>query len=162
AARHAAPATAIYQGPVSHYLGILAATLGGYDEAAQRFEDALAGEAQMGARPWRARTQCAYPEMLVARGQPADRKSALELVGEALAAASAIGMQGLVPRAERLKAELLSSPALVDPGIRPTRENVLRKEGDYWTISYEGRALRLKDTKGLQYLAELLRHPGRE
>jgi tetratricopeptide (TPR) repeat protein len=162
AARHAAPATAIYQGPVSHYLGILAATLGRYDEAAQRFEDALAGEARMGARPWRARTQHAYAEMLLARDEPGDREKALELVGEALAAANAIGMRGLVPRAERLKAALLSSPALVTSGVPPTRENVLRKEGDYWTVSYEGRAFRLKDTKGLQYLAELLRNPGRE
>ena len=94
----------------------------------------------MGARPWRARTQHAYAEMLLARDEPGDREKALELVGEALAAASAIGMQGLGPRAERLKAALQSPPALVAPGVTPTRENLLRKEGDYWTISYEGRA----------------------
>ena len=52
--------------------------------------------------------------------------------------------------------------AVEHPGIARTRENLLRKEGDYWTISYEGRAFRLKDTKGLRYLAELLRNPGRE
>jgi len=163
AARHVASSTAMYQGPVSHFLGILAATLGRHAEAVQHFDDALAGEARMGARPWRARTQLAYAEMLVARGEPGDREKALELVGEALAAASAIGMTGLAPRAERLRAELLSSPPpLVDSEVPPTRGNLLRKEGDYWTISYEGRALRVKDTKGVRYLAELLRHPARE
>src|SRR5262245_7837199 len=35
------------------------------------------------------------------------------------------------------------------------------REGDFWTISYEGRLVRLKDAKGMRYLAELLRHPGR-
>jgi len=39
---------------------------------------------------------------------------------------------------------------------------VFRREGDYWTIVFEGRVARLKDAKGLHYIAYLLRHPGRE
>ena len=38
---------------------------------------------------------------------------------------------------------------------------LLRREGDYWTIAYDGTWLRLKDAKGLHYLEHLLRHPGR-
>jgi len=38
---------------------------------------------------------------------------------------------------------------------------VLREEGDYWTIVFDGTVIRLRDTKGLRYLAVLLRHPGR-
>jgi len=34
--------------------------------------------------------------------------------------------------------------------------------GDYWTIEYLGQAALLKDTRGLQCLASLLGHPGRE
>jgi pimeloyl-ACP methyl ester carboxylesterase len=37
-----------------------------------------------------------------------------------------------------------------------------RNDGDYWTVSYEGRVLRFKDSKGLRYLAHLLAHPNRE
>ena len=37
-----------------------------------------------------------------------------------------------------------------------------RREGDYWVIGYKGPAFRLKDRIGLQYLAVLLRNPGRE
>ena len=48
------------------------------------------------------------------------------------------------------------------PGIRPTRKGLFRKEGEYWTVGYGGKAFRLKDTKGLGYLAHLLRHPGAE
>jgi hypothetical protein len=40
--------------------------------------------------------------------------------------------------------------------------NVFRREGDTWTISYEGASLRLRDAKGLQYLARLLAQPGTE
>jgi hypothetical protein len=40
--------------------------------------------------------------------------------------------------------------------------NVFRKEGQYWTISFEGNTFRLRHSKGLQYLAFLLPHPGEE
>lgn len=39
---------------------------------------------------------------------------------------------------------------------------VFRREGDYWTIVFEGRVARLKDAKGLHYIAHLLRYPGQE
>ena len=34
-----------------------------------------------------------------------------------------------------------------------------RREGEFWTISYEGRTIRLKDAKGLRYIAYLLSCP---
>ena len=40
--------------------------------------------------------------------------------------------------------------------------NMFRNEGEYWTVSYGGRVSRFKDSKGLRYLAYLLRHPNRE
>ena len=49
-----------------------------------------------------------------------------------------------------------------EPGVRPAQKGVFRKEGEYWTVGYGGKAFRLKDTKGLGYLAHLLRHPGAE
>ena len=39
---------------------------------------------------------------------------------------------------------------------------IFRKEGEYWTVGYGGNSFRLKDTKGLGYLAHLLRHPAVE
>ena len=36
------------------------------------------------------------------------------------------------------------------------------KEGEYWTLGYAGQLCRLKDTKGLAHLAQLLRSPGTE
>jgi hypothetical protein len=40
--------------------------------------------------------------------------------------------------------------------------NLFRREGEYWTISYEGAVVRLRDAKGLRHLARLLAHPGQE
>ena len=38
--------------------------------------------------------------------------------------------------------------------------HLFRRDCDYWTIMYEGHVLRLRDTKGLRYLARLLHQPG--
>ena len=48
------------------------------------------------------------------------------------------------------------------PGVRVVQKGVFRKEGEYWTVGYGGISFRLKDSKGLGYLAHLLRHPSVE
>ena len=48
------------------------------------------------------------------------------------------------------------------PGVRSAQTGVFRKEGEFWTVGYGGNSFRLKDSKGLGYLAHLLRHPGVE
>ncbi len=48
------------------------------------------------------------------------------------------------------------------PGIYSARKGIFRREGEYWTVGYDGKSFRLKDSKGLGYLAHLLRHPGVE
>jgi hypothetical protein len=40
--------------------------------------------------------------------------------------------------------------------------NVFRQEGDYWSVVFEGRTVRVRDLKGIRYLARLLADPGRE
>jgi hypothetical protein len=45
---------------------------------------------------------------------------------------------------------------------RVADENVFRREGDYWSVAFEGHTVRLRDLKGLRYLARLLADPGRE
>jgi hypothetical protein len=39
-------------------------------------------------------------------------------------------------------------------------EGVFRQEGEYWTLSFGGTTARLRDTKGLSYIARLLSQPG--
>jgi hypothetical protein len=66
---------------------------------------------------------------------------------------------------EDLRAALLQElqPLLELPDASaPREEAVFRREADYWTITYEGRTVRLKATRGMQCLVCLLRHPGYE
>lgn len=41
-------------------------------------------------------------------------------------------------------------------------DNSFHREGEYWTIAYQGKIVRIKDSSGLRYLAYLLRYPHKE
>jgi DNA-binding SARP family transcriptional activator len=81
------------RGSVSRYLGLLAATLERWDDAARHFEDALAANEKMGARPWFAHTQHDHARMLLTRGDPGDRERAQGLLDRALATYHELGMK---------------------------------------------------------------------
>jgi tetratricopeptide (TPR) repeat protein len=68
------------RGSVARYLGLLAATEERWDEAELYFDDAVAMNARMGARPWLAHTQNDYARMLHARDGPGDRERAQTLL----------------------------------------------------------------------------------
>src|SRR6266487_6109426 len=53
--------------------------------------------------------------------------------------------------------------SLADPSSFPTHEvSSFSRQNDYWIIRYHGHTAFLKSTRGLCYLAVLLRDPGRE
>src|SRR5271167_4667529 len=69
-----------------------------------------------------------------------------------------------IPMASEMRSgrtELTSSPTAT-ARARNSHAGIFRKEGEYWTVGYGGKSFRLKDTKGLGYLAHLLRHPAVE
>ena len=60
---------------------------------------------------------------------------------------------------DRIKAEPTADDAVSvaqEPGV------MFRREGDYWSLSFEGRTVQVRDLKGIRYLARLLADPGRE
>ena len=59
-------------------------------------------------------------------------------------------------------AEALRAPAATGPEPGEPIEVILRREGDVWTLSSRERAVRLRDSKGLGYLAALIAAAGRE
>ena len=85
-------------GALSRYLGALAGTLERWDDAARHFEDALAMNARMDARPWLAHTQEQYASMLLARRASGDRDQAAALLDAALATTRELGMRALEDR----------------------------------------------------------------
>jgi tetratricopeptide (TPR) repeat protein len=40
--------------------------------------------------------------------------------------------------------------------------NIFRREGDYWSVIFDGHTTHVRDLKGMRYLARLLTDPGRE
>ena len=97
-------------GSVSRYLGILAATTARWTDAERHFEDALAANEQIGARPWLARTQGDFARMLSARGEPGDAERALELTRQALDGYQRLGMDAFAAEAARLERSLSAAP----------------------------------------------------
>jgi hypothetical protein len=163
--------------PVALPLGMLARVQGELDQAAAHLETALAAATAAGARPLAARTRYEYALALGARARPGDADRAAALLAEAAAEAASLGMAGLHDKA-------VATASAPPPGRRhaaPPAEGiplaaggravpadagdgtcVFRREGDYWTIRFAGTTVRLRDMRGLHYLAPLLRAPGRE
>jgi class 3 adenylate cyclase len=94
---------AIVLGSAELPLGLLAATLGRFADAERHYERALAANTRLGARPFVARTQYHWAATCLARGGPADRARALELLNAALATGQELGMKALVAAALALK-----------------------------------------------------------
>ena len=123
-----------------------------FDDAAAHYEAALESHARGGALPLLARSQEGYAHVLRQRGEEA---RAEQLLGRARRTARALGM---VPLAERIEAAE-PDPA---PAAATVPVGALRREGDYWTVEFRDRSVRLRDRKGLAYLARLLERPHRE
>lgn len=72
------------------------------------------------------------------------------------------GGDGPVPPtiAEELRAIAARLRDLAQPGV--LSHTTLRRDGEYWTISYADAVLRLRHSKGLVYLAQLLAQPDTE
>jgi tetratricopeptide (TPR) repeat protein len=156
-------------GAVDRYLGLAALTAGDLPAAERHLRDAVDLNTRIGARPWAARSQADLAALLLARDQPGDREQAVELLAAALGTARQLGMTAFAKRAGD---DLARAGGSGHPGQAPPRPgrgadgiascSVCRREGEYWSIAFAGQGFRLKDVKGLHYLAYLLRHPGRE
>src|SRR5260370_1000037 len=93
-------------GSVSRYLGMLAATLERWDEAAERYEQAIEYERRMGARPSVVRSQIAYAEMLLTASRAGDLVHARNLLETAIAGSRELGMVPWQEHATRLVKDL--------------------------------------------------------
>jgi tetratricopeptide (TPR) repeat protein len=61
---------------------------------------------------------------------------------------------------DRIQTAPTVDPAPDDPPIDGV--DILRREGDYWSVTFAGRMVRVRDLKGIRYLARLLADPSRE
>lgn len=92
-----------------------------------------------------------------------DKRRASEKLGAAIEIYRRIGAgQRWIDRVEetRAKISIPAAPSVPNPSV-PTACS-FQREGDFWTISYRNHTLRLKNMKGLRYIAHLLAHPGEQ
>ena len=85
-------------GAASRFLGQLAATTGRWQEAESHFDQALAMNAAMGAKPWLAHTQFQYAHMLLERSTDGDIERARILLDESDTLTQQLGMRLLQTR----------------------------------------------------------------
>jgi DNA-binding SARP family transcriptional activator len=99
-------------GSAAHYLGLAHACVGDLDEAEACFRDALAAQRALDSQAWIARTKLEYAQVVFERGRDDDRRHGAELTEEALESARALGLGGVIRRAELAKSgrEALRAP----------------------------------------------------
>jgi eukaryotic-like serine/threonine-protein kinase len=85
-------------GAASRFLGQLAATMGRWEGAESHFDQALAMNARMGAKPWLAHTQFHYAHMLLERCRAGDIERARILLDESETLSRQLGMRSLETR----------------------------------------------------------------
>jgi tetratricopeptide (TPR) repeat protein len=169
----AGPGGFVY-GSASLCLGMLARALSRWGEGQRHLENALALHRRMGAHGHVARTQLELALHLIASEPAGDGRRVRDLLAAARETAECLdlerlrrriaGLEGSVPGAATAAngSTRQALGAAATPGSACLQEGVFKREGDYWTIGYEGRLFRLKDSVGLRYLAELLGHPREE
>ena len=102
-----------------------------------------------------------------ARLETVDNPSSLvtsQAVEDAQPESSELQAGGVVGRSKKTESEIggTVSPDLAVHPLPQSRENTFLREGDFWTLIFEGRVLRLKHSNGLLFTAHLLRHPHRD
>lgn len=149
----------------------LCALQGRVDEAQHWFAEARRTLDRRGARTLRAIADYDEALMFARRAAPGDRERASALGDAATRQFEALGMTGWVRRAAALlqRPQGWESPGSIAACVplavgEPTRpgQALFRREGDVWRIAFAGREVRLRDARGLRYLACLLSSPRRE
>lgn len=122
-------------------------------EAERHFEVAARLWRDIGAPYETALARMSLGDVLHAQGN--ERRADLEFV----AARSIFERVGALHQAERAARD---QPDESRTETLPLGPNMFRREGDYWSISFDGRTVRVKDLKGMRYLARLLAGSGRQ
>jgi tetratricopeptide (TPR) repeat protein len=91
----------------------------------------------------------------------AHRAAGNEHVAELERQAARAVLDGMDARVESSSPEHAAHRGTRDtqPVILP---NVFHREGDYWAVTFDGTTVRVRDAKGMRYLARLLTAPGRD
>ncbi|HET6146965.1 MAG TPA: AAA family ATPase [Polyangia bacterium] len=162
-------------GPIERGLGMLAGALGRHDQALAHLSRAIAQSERCGFALFAADGRCWQAEILLARGAAGDRERAVRDLDQVELVARTLELPRLAARAGALRARMTSAmasaatqappapaPVSSPSGVRRAPSFTLVRESDYWTISSDDGTARVRDSRGMQMLDELIRQPGRE
>jgi class 3 adenylate cyclase len=93
-----------YLGPVTHFLGLLAATTGQFEEADARFADASRTAERIGAPVWLARTRLERARTGLRRSSPGEAERSRSLLHQVVDTARQLGLAALQQEAQALLA----------------------------------------------------------
>jgi len=146
---------------------VTAANLGQHESAEERFSAAVKNLVRYDL-PWeRAQAERLWGEARLMAGDSAGAAerfdAAIEIYRRHEAGATWVNTVEEEKRSASRKTIAASSGARLSrpEGGAYFVEGIFRHEGDYWTLSYQGSVLRLRNTNGLHYLSHLLGHPAK-
>ena len=151
-----APAGAGGCGSVARHLGLLAHTLGRWDEAEAHFRVALEVNARAAAPVLVAHTRRDYSALLRVRGEPGDWELATDLLSQAAAVYRRLEIG---PLAEYAEAVLRRSHDGTSDGGDAI--HLFRRTGAGWELAFDGQRAEAAAGAGLDHIAELLAAAGR-
>jgi hypothetical protein len=153
------------RGAVDRYLGLLAGALGRVSVAERHFDAAQGLHAGLASALWSARTEADRARVRADGGERAGARAAAET---ALALAEDRGLVAIATRARAVLGSAAARPVQAAARTAAAGSHsasdvlVFRREGQLWTIGDPAAPLRLPDSRGLGYIAELLTRPGQE
>jgi DNA-binding CsgD family transcriptional regulator len=146
-------------GSADRYLGMLAATAGERELAAEHLELALAYNRRMGTDTWVAHTAHQYGRVLLGRGRRGDAERAAGLLAESRALAERIGMPTLLARLDELGPSL--APAAAPPdGLSPREVEILRLVARGRSNREIGLELSISEHTAANHIRSILRKTG--
>lgn len=158
-----------WEEPVASLLGRCAKQEGRVAEARALFERAIEESELAGSPPYAAWARWELAELLLETAPGAEAAHIRELLERAAHTAEHLGMPGLEERARRALARSERSAPAVSvsaathaPAAPDAALPRLERDGEGWVLSRGERTVRLKDSRGVQWLHELLQRPGQE
>jgi tetratricopeptide (TPR) repeat protein len=142
-----------YFGPAALYVGLCSAAAGDDAAACTQLSQAVAQAAAVGARPVAAWARAELADALARAGGDTARVDALR--SEAAAEFAALGMPRHLARLDPARVP----PTTPGPAPAP---NEFRRTAEGWSITYGGRSVAARHTKGLADLHRLVSAPGTE
>ncbi len=145
-------------GPADRHIGQLSTLVGDHDEAEAKLRSAETMIDALRSPPLRARWLLDWARHCEAVGSVGAAKAARE---EAYLRASGLGMKSLAGQIRNSPSE--SSFSAIS-GTDPVEGNPcsFERQGAFWQVSFGGKVTLERHGVGMQYLATLLRYPGRE